>query len=246
MFDLLLDNSNSAYSGYEVIIISILLSFVLSSMIVFTYQQTTNKTKQSINLMQAMLMIAIVAATVMQAIGDSIARGLGMLGALAIIRFRTTLRNPRNITFIFASLVAGIACGVYGFVIALIGTTGFCASAFLLKFSYFGRKKDLLGNLRIDVTFNNDVQENIEKNLKQYCSGFELVEINNRKIKPQKPITDEGANKIVKKPKIPQQTLIYKVIMKQLSDSIAITSSLYEIDYVNNVKLKFRKEQDEI
>ena len=211
--------------------------------------------------MQGMLLIAIVATTVMQAIGDSIARGLGMLGALAIIRFRTTLRNPRNITFVFASLAAGIACGVYGFVIALIGTAGFCTSAFLLKFSYFGRKKDLTGNLRIDVTYNKEVQDSIEKILKQFCTGFELVEINSRNLKPRKPNTKEDTkneeavieksnseetNEIVKKPKIPKQTLIYKVIMKQLSDSVSITSSLYDINYVNNVKLRFRKEQDEI
>jgi len=42
-----------------------------------------------------MVLIAIVAAMVMQAIGDSLARGLGMLGALVIIGFRTKLDNTK-------------------------------------------------------------------------------------------------------------------------------------------------------
>jgi uncharacterized membrane protein YhiD involved in acid resistance len=247
MFDLLLDQSNSTNSGYDVIIIAVVLAFALSSMIVFTYQYTTDKNQQSKNLMQAIVMISIVAATVMQAIGDSIARGLGMLGALAIIRFRTTLRNPRNITFVFASLAAGIACGVYGFLIALIGTMGFCISAFFLKFSYFGKRKELMGELQLDVNYDNSLQEKIESKLKNLCTSFELIEINNRRIKPRKPKDEaESTEQALPDPSNPEQTLVYNIIVKQKHDSAIITSSMYDLDNVNEVKLRFRKEQDEI
>ncbi len=247
MFDLLLDQSNSANSGYEIIIISVVLAFVLSSMIVFTYQFTTDKTQLSKNLMQAIVLLAIVAATVMQAIGDSIARGLGMLGALAIIRFRTTLRDPRNITFVFASLAAGIACGVYGFMVAFIGTVGFCTSAFFLKFSYFGKKKDLMGELRLDVNYNSNLQLLIEEHLKKICVSFDLIEINNKRIKPPKPPSEDvPATELTNIPEKPEQTLIYNIVLKQEHDSTAITSSMYDLENVNEVKLRFRKEQDEI
>lgn len=247
MFDLLLDKSNSVNTGYEVIIISVILAFVLSSMIVFTYQFTTNKTQQSKNLMQGIVMISIVAATVMQAIGDSIARGLGMLGALAIIRFRTTLRDPRNITFVFASLAAGIACGVYGFLVAVIGTTGFCISAFLLKFSFFGKRKDLMGNLRLDVNYDSELKKIVEDKLSALCTDYELVEINNKKIRPASPVEEESSSeKAAQDPDSPEQTLIYNIILKESVDSSVITSTMYEIENINEVKLKFRKEKDEI
>ena len=96
---------------FLLILYTVLFSFLLSSLIAFTYEKTSRQVARPDNYIQALVLIAIVAATVMQAIGDSLARGLGMLGALSIIRFRTTLRNPRNIVFMFGSLAAGIACG---------------------------------------------------------------------------------------------------------------------------------------
>ena len=83
------------------IIYTVLFSFLLSSLIAFTYEKTSREISKPMYFIQALVLLSIVTATVMQAIGDSVARGLGMLGALAVIRFRTTLRNPRNIVFMF-------------------------------------------------------------------------------------------------------------------------------------------------
>jgi len=71
------------------------------------------------------------------AIGDSLARGLGVFGAMAIIRFRTRISDPRDVLFLFAALSTGLAIGVYGFTISFVGTILFCAVAFLLHFSPF-------------------------------------------------------------------------------------------------------------
>ena len=118
MLEFLTIQNNPDHPSFTSILIAILCSFFLSSLIVFTYQITTRDISRPAHLLQSMSLIAIVAATVMQAIGDSLARGLGMLGALAIIRFRTVLNDPRNMAFMFASIAAGIACGVFGFTIA--------------------------------------------------------------------------------------------------------------------------------
>jgi uncharacterized membrane protein YhiD involved in acid resistance len=71
---------------------------------------------------QTLILGSMGAAIIVLAIGDSVGRGLGILGALAIIRFRTTLRQQRDIVFVFCSLGIGMACGMYGFNIAVIGT----------------------------------------------------------------------------------------------------------------------------
>jgi len=75
------------------ILVTVMSSFFWSSLIAMVYQWTTPTILKSYNFLQSMVLIAIVAAIVMQAIGDSLARRLGMLGALAIIRFRTKLDN---------------------------------------------------------------------------------------------------------------------------------------------------------
>lgn len=153
---------------------TILVSFLLSTLIGFTYEKTSVGAKQNPNFIQALILSSIVAATVMQAIGDSVATGLGILGALAIIRFRTTFRDPRDIIFIFATLGAGIACGVYGFTIAVGGTIGFCIIAFILRFTPLHQGYQLRWELRIR-TFDDEPIQKLENDiLKSFCRYYNV------------------------------------------------------------------------
>jgi hypothetical protein len=70
----------------------------------YTYEKTFLGLSYSRNFVQALVLSSVVAATVMQAIGDNVGRGLGMLGALSIVRFRTSFKDPRDIMFLFAAL----------------------------------------------------------------------------------------------------------------------------------------------
>ncbi|MBW1900360.1 MAG: DUF4956 domain-containing protein [Deltaproteobacteria bacterium] len=156
-------------------IYTVFLAFVLSTLIAIVYEKTFRGLSFSRNFIQAIVLSSIVAATVMQAIGDSLARGLGMLGALAIIRFRTSLKDPRDIIFIFAGLTAGIACGVQGYTIAVGGTLGFCAVAILLYFSPFGQASYFDGMLRFNIENIPESRGNLEKVLEDHCKVFALI-----------------------------------------------------------------------
>jgi uncharacterized membrane protein YhiD involved in acid resistance len=107
----------------------------------------------------------------MLAIGDSLARGLGMIGALAIIHFRTNLRDPRNIIFMFASLAVGIACGVHGYNTAFMGTVAFCAAAFLLRLTPFSNAGHHPVNvLRFHLDAGDDAAaQQVEQLLSLHC-----------------------------------------------------------------------------
>jgi uncharacterized membrane protein YhiD involved in acid resistance len=175
MLDYLTLQGSTENPAFMTIFITVLLSFLLSSLIAFTYQKTTRYVNVPVDFLQAIILVSIVAAMVMQAIGDSLARGLGMLGALAIIRFRTNLREPRNMVFTFASLAVGIACGVYGFVIGIVGTIGFCAVAFLLKFSPMSRMSALVGVLSFNVPkYSEDLVE-LEAILNRFCIRYTRI-----------------------------------------------------------------------
>lgn len=172
MFDISSLQYNSENPALTAILFTVLCSLILGIIISFTYEKTSRSVDRPDHFLQAMVLITIVAATIMQAIGDSVARGLGMLGALSIIRFRTTVRDPRNIVFMFGAIAAGIACGVFGLVIAIAGTLGFCATAFLLRFSSFSQKKSLLGTLRMEVPRNYESFPQIENQLDNFCKRY--------------------------------------------------------------------------
>jgi len=174
MFDFSYISTNTENPTFLTILFTVLFSFLMSVLIAFTYDKTSRQVARPDNYIQAIVLIAMVAATVMQAIGDSLARGLGMLGALSIIRFRTTLRNPRNIVFMFSSLAAGIACGVGSYVVALVGTLGLCISAFMLRMTSFSKKQNLVGSLQIELPNNSADYERVQGILKTFCKKYSL------------------------------------------------------------------------
>ena len=61
---------------------------------------------------------------------------------LAIIRFRTNLRDPRDLIFLFAALGIGVACGVRSYTTAIAGTLLFCTAAVVLQFTRFGQRRN--------------------------------------------------------------------------------------------------------
>ena len=151
MFDISSLQYNAENPNLITVCYTVVSALGLGILIAFTYVNTTDSESKHNHFVQAVVLVTIVAATIIQAIGDSVARGLGMLGALSIIRFRTTVRDPRNIVFIFSAIAAGIACGVFGFLIALVGTIALCATAFLLKFTAPTGAEKLRGTLYLDI-----------------------------------------------------------------------------------------------
>ncbi len=127
-----------AFPSFEVALYSLMLSFVLSTLIGLTYRFTYSEDRFPRHFFHAIVLSSTVSAMVIMAVGDNLAAGFGIIGAIAIIRFRTLIRDPRNIIFIFASLSVGIATGVYGYAIAVAGTLIFCLVAVLLHYSPFG------------------------------------------------------------------------------------------------------------
>jgi uncharacterized membrane protein YhiD involved in acid resistance len=162
---------------FQVALFSIILSFVLSSIMAFTFHFTSKGSAFSCNFFQAMVLSSIVTCLVIMAVGDNIAAGFGVIGAIAIIRFRMRIENPRNIIFIFAALSVGIASGVHGYAIALAGTVAFCSIAYLLYLSpYGGRVLSSEFNLRFTLSKNID-RKTIEDFLISACHNFRLLGI---------------------------------------------------------------------
>ncbi|HEX2612343.1 MAG TPA: DUF4956 domain-containing protein [Fibrobacteria bacterium] len=175
MLDLLTLQTTTANAGLISAVYAMTLAFLLGCAIAVTYEKTFNGLSYSRNFVQAMILGAIVAAMVMQAIGDNLARGLGILGALAIIRFRTPLRDPRDIIFIFAAMGIGLACGVYAYAIAAVGTGLFCLAAVFLHLTPFGQRRYFDGLLRFNMPTGATGRIALEGILREYCRNFALI-----------------------------------------------------------------------
>ncbi len=175
MLDSLNVQTVSEYSGAAALIYVLFLSFILSTVLAFVYQKTFRGLSYSRNYVQAIILISIVAAMVIQSVGDSLARGIGIMAAMAIIRFRTNLKDPRDTLFLFAGLAAGIACGAYAFGVAIVGSLGFSLAALVLYYSPFGPDNYFDGMLRFNMPCKDGENNKLNDLLNQYCKAFSLV-----------------------------------------------------------------------
>lgn len=157
------------------LIYSVLLAFVLSTLIAITYEMTYRALSYSRNYVQTLVLIAIVSSTVMQAVGDSLARGLGIMAAMAVIRFRTNFKDARDIVFIFSSLAVGVSCGVNGYGIAIIGCFAFILASFVLYISPFGQSSFYDGVLRFSLENKSQNKEALEEVMRKFCKSFALI-----------------------------------------------------------------------
>jgi len=177
MFEALTAQSAVESASLTTLIFVVLLSFILSTLLAFVYQKTYRGLSYSRTYVQSIVLISIIAAMVIQAIGDSLARGLGIMAAMAIIRFRTNFKDPRDTLFLFASLAAGISCGAFSFVVGILGTVSFCLVAIVLFYSPLGPDKYFDGMLRFNLGTHSDEDTSLQRVLRKYCHSFSLVTI---------------------------------------------------------------------
>lgn len=156
-------------------LVSILLAFALAQAIAAAYMKTFRGLSYSRTLVQGMPLGAIVTCMLMLAIGNSIAAGIGIAGGLSIIRFRTTMRDPRDMIFVFVCLAVGIASGLQAYGAAIAGSTVFILASWALDFTAFGARQQFDGLVRFAVPPESEVHEDIPALLKEHCESFVLV-----------------------------------------------------------------------
>ena len=102
-------------------IFGVLLLVALISVYIFAiYRLVTRKTFYSKNFNISIAALAMITAAIILAVQSNIVISLGMVGALSIVRFRTAVKDPMDLCFLFWSIAVGICCGAHRAEIAII------------------------------------------------------------------------------------------------------------------------------
>lgn len=91
---------------------AMLITCALALYIFVVYRVLTRKTFYSKSFNISLAGIALITSGIILTIQSSIVVSLGMVGALSIVRFRTAVKDPMDLMFLFWSLAVGIICGV--------------------------------------------------------------------------------------------------------------------------------------
>jgi hypothetical protein len=154
--------------------LTLLCAYLSGQAISSLYAWKRNGQDYSRSLAQSLVLGGLVGAMIMLAIGNSLARGMGIFGALALIRFRTNLRDPLDMIFIFASFAGGIACGAGNIVAGMLGTGVFALVVVTMR-QASGRVGDVEADLRIRLA--GDVagaQASVLEVLRTHSTAFAL------------------------------------------------------------------------
>lgn len=177
--DSLLLDFGTVKLAWQQVLLAFLCAFFLSSVIAIVYEKTFQGLSWSRGLMQSMVLGSIISCLLMLAIGDNVARGIGIVGSLAIIRFRSNLRDPRDLVFLFAALGAGVACGVQSYIAAFFGTAFFCTIAVTTHSSLFGTRRKYDGLVRFQVPAGPDLASQVAEIMQAIPRTFVLVTMRN-------------------------------------------------------------------
>ena len=137
---------------------------ILMAVYIFAFYRMINKNSfynKSFNI--SLVALAVLIAAIILTLQSNIVISLGMVGALSIVRFRTAIKNPMDLLFLFWSIGVGIICGAGLFEIALVVSLMVTVGIFLLEFLPENKKPYLLiinGSRELDEKI---LMENIKK-----------------------------------------------------------------------------------
>lgn len=113
-------------------VLTIVLSFCVGLFIFLVYKKTYRGVMYSAGFGTTLIALTMITATVILAVTSNVVLSLGMVGALSIVRFRTAIKDPLDIAFLFWSIAAGIILAAGMIPLAIIGSV--CIGVILLVF----------------------------------------------------------------------------------------------------------------
>lgn len=102
-------------------LIGLVVAFLIGLFIYAVYKKTFNGVIYSHSFNISLLIMTMATALVIMGISNNILLSLGMVGALSIVRFRTPIKDPMDLVYIFWSIVSGILCGAGFIPLVIIG-----------------------------------------------------------------------------------------------------------------------------
>ena len=107
---------------FATVTVRLTLAALLSAMLAFRPRRLSYTVKRNPFVAQTQILMAVVASALMMVVGDSAARAFGIFAAASLVRFRTNIKDPKEITVLLVSLAIGLATGVGRWELGLILT----------------------------------------------------------------------------------------------------------------------------
>lgn len=159
--------------------IAMTLSFAVGLFIMQVYKKTFKGVMYSSTFAMSLLALTLITTLIILGVTSNVVLSLGMVGALSIVRFRSAIKEPMDIAFLFWSISEGIVLGAGLIPLAILGAV-FIGIVMVL----FANKKTTDNPYILVVNCKNDISENsvlniLSKNVNKYCVKSKTISPSN-------------------------------------------------------------------
>jgi hypothetical protein len=152
------------------LILVLVLAYILEKIYIKFGHALSNRTAFASNF----VLLAATTMIIISIVKSSLALSLGLVGALSIVRFRSAIKEPEELTYLFLTIAIGLGLGANQRLISIYGF--FIVAVVILLKNYSRRSKD---DYNVYVTVSGKTQSNVNLNsikniLNEHCSMVSL------------------------------------------------------------------------
>ena len=176
----ILINTNSEID-LSLIILNLFCAFVISLLIKFHYKKYSTTLTNRDDFSNLFPFITLTIVLVIYIVKSSLALSLGLVGALSIVRFRTPIKEPEELAYLFICIAAGLGYGANQTIPTTVAVLVILLLVYLVKIKKIRTdNKNIFLNLEIekkDEINTSEITKNINKILKTENDNFNLVKL---------------------------------------------------------------------
>lgn len=144
------------------ILFGLLTAFAAGFFIYWIYKLTYRGVLYSPSFNATLLLMTMITALVIMTISTNVVLSLGMVGALSIVRFRTAIKDPMDIVFMFWAIATGISSGAGLYLLTVLGAAVIGGVIIALS-----RKKHADKVYLLVIHFNEEANEDVKRELQK-------------------------------------------------------------------------------
>ncbi|MBC8306121.1 MAG: DUF4956 domain-containing protein [Pelagibacterales bacterium] len=158
---------------YLIIILNLFFCIISSFILMYVYRNKSNALSSKIQISPIIPLLSNITFLVILVVKSSLALSLGLVGALSVIRFRTPVKEPEDLAFLFFAIALGIGYGAF----QLYATSIIFVILIVIIWFFLSNK-----NENITDSFNIVVELGSEKNPKYFDKILKLLNLNCREV----------------------------------------------------------------
>ncbi|WP_312096978.1 DUF4956 domain-containing protein [Niallia sp.] len=159
-------------SNFSIIdsLIGLLVAFGVGLFIYYVYKKTFSGVIYSHTFNISLIIISMATALIIIGISSNVLLSLGMVGALSIVRFRTPIKDPMDLVYLFWAIVSGILCGAGFIVLVILG-----ALLIGLVLILFTNKIKIENPYLLVIKYTNEaLEDSLTKTLSNHTKKFSV------------------------------------------------------------------------